>query len=760
MDGVLQNQWSGDVAWTQTTYTLEAGTRILKWEYIKDGSVDSGSDCAWIDDIIFPASTTPSSFFPPQNLSGTPGNGFVNLAWQAPQIGTPAGYKIFRNNSLLTTVTALSYTDNDVVNETTYSYYLKAVYSGGESDPTPTITVMPTAIVPMDVIIGTGTASTGNTTASPINVYFQSLHGQAVYTAAELNAAGIYGPINITQLGFNVTGLPTLAMPDYVVRMKHTSAANVASWISSSGLSTVYSVASYQPGTTGYDMLTLGTPFLWNGTDNILIDTAFGLIGAYTSTGTVQYSTVSSGYRYVRGDNADQTAVFTGGSYNSSRPNIKLTFQPNTTGPIIAANPSTLDFGNVAVGTASTQQFTIQNTGDEILTGSISTPAGYTVALASREADSGLSTLNGKDRNTLAFSINAGSSKTYNLAFIPTASVAYAGNVALTSNATNSSILNISVSGTGYVPPTMIVDAEELSASLVTGEASNSYFTISNTGSLALTYSISIAGLRSLGSADEAAVRPVQWFSAAPLSGSIEPGANQAITGYFSAVGMEPGLYEALLTINGNDPLHPAETVQITMTVNPVNAPSWIPVLYPHNPATLHAVVTIDNIPAQLNDMVAAFVGNECRGVGEIVVIDRSTAYSTLLVNLASSGETVNFKIYSYAQDTIYPVPDLIDMEFGVVYGSNEDPVPLNGTNTISIATPVLAASTISGIPQLSWNAVNYANRYRILASGEPLGNYQQIGTTSDTFWVLDSSAPWMFYRVIAEQYLPSRGAK
>ncbi|HPN41307.1 MAG TPA: C25 family cysteine peptidase, partial [Candidatus Cloacimonadota bacterium] len=140
VDGVMQNQWAGEVAWTQATYTLAAGTRVLKWEYMKDGSVDSGSNCAWVDDIIFPASTAPSNFYPPQNLAATPGNGFVNLAWQAPQTGTPTGYKIFRNSALLTTVTGLSYTDNAVVNETTYSYYLKAAYSGGDSDPTATVT--------------------------------------------------------------------------------------------------------------------------------------------------------------------------------------------------------------------------------------------------------------------------------------------------------------------------------------------------------------------------------------------------------------------------------------------------------------------------------------------------------------------------------------------------------------------------------------------------------------------------------------------
>ena len=40
------------------------------------------------------------------------------------------------------------------------------------------------------------------------------------------------GPIYITQIGFNVTGLPTKAMPNYVIRMGHT-ASDVENWISS-----------------------------------------------------------------------------------------------------------------------------------------------------------------------------------------------------------------------------------------------------------------------------------------------------------------------------------------------------------------------------------------------------------------------------------------------------------------------------------------------------------------------------------------------
>ena len=42
------------MAWSQEAYLLSPGTHELKWTYKKDGSVSSGQDCAWLDNIVFP----------------------------------------------------------------------------------------------------------------------------------------------------------------------------------------------------------------------------------------------------------------------------------------------------------------------------------------------------------------------------------------------------------------------------------------------------------------------------------------------------------------------------------------------------------------------------------------------------------------------------------------------------------------------------------------------------------------------------------
>jgi len=55
IDNVEKGTWSGTIGWTKAAYTVTAGTHSYKWTYTKDGSVNSGSDCAWIDFISLPA---------------------------------------------------------------------------------------------------------------------------------------------------------------------------------------------------------------------------------------------------------------------------------------------------------------------------------------------------------------------------------------------------------------------------------------------------------------------------------------------------------------------------------------------------------------------------------------------------------------------------------------------------------------------------------------------------------------------------------
>ena len=56
INGILKFQWSGtDDFWSQVTYPVSPGTNVFKWEYVKNNGSYQGSDCAWLDHIIFPS---------------------------------------------------------------------------------------------------------------------------------------------------------------------------------------------------------------------------------------------------------------------------------------------------------------------------------------------------------------------------------------------------------------------------------------------------------------------------------------------------------------------------------------------------------------------------------------------------------------------------------------------------------------------------------------------------------------------------------
>lgn len=61
VDGSQVLQAAGTVGWTEATAALTAGEHTLSFTFDKDVSVSNGSDCAWIDELVFPALAAPAS---------------------------------------------------------------------------------------------------------------------------------------------------------------------------------------------------------------------------------------------------------------------------------------------------------------------------------------------------------------------------------------------------------------------------------------------------------------------------------------------------------------------------------------------------------------------------------------------------------------------------------------------------------------------------------------------------------------------------
>ncbi|NCD25043.1 MAG: choice-of-anchor D domain-containing protein, partial [Deltaproteobacteria bacterium] len=165
---------------------------------------------------------------------------------------------------------------------------------------------------------------------APINVYYKSRHFQFVYTADQLAAAGIEGPATISALGFNVYQSPASALPNFLFRLKHTTATNMSAGFDSSGLSVCYSNASYAPIAGDFDMLDLTTTFEWDGQQNIILDSAFSPVGTSSQSGRAYYFYAPDyAYqgRFLYGT-TDQSYLFTGGtaSYNLYQLGVRASF--------------------------------------------------------------------------------------------------------------------------------------------------------------------------------------------------------------------------------------------------------------------------------------------------------------------------------------------------------------------------------------------------------------------------------------------------
>ena len=125
---------------------------------------------------------------------------------------------------------------------------------------------------PANVAMGPG-LTTSATYSNPFYSLWSNLHHQSIIRASELLAAGIVpGPINSVSL--NITNAGTLPMINLQVKIAHTSATTMASFVSPS-FSTVFTSASYLP-TLGENVLTFSTPFMWDGTSNIVLEFCHG----------------------------------------------------------------------------------------------------------------------------------------------------------------------------------------------------------------------------------------------------------------------------------------------------------------------------------------------------------------------------------------------------------------------------------------------------------------------------------------------------
>ena len=117
--------------------------------------------------------------------------------------------------------------------------------------------------------------------------------------------------------------------------------------------------------------------------------------------------------------------------------------------PDILVTPNNLDFGQILIGTNSTQTFTIENIGTSLLSGSIITPEAYTVENNLAKYSKRI-----KTKNSIQFEIDAGNNESYDLIFSPENEIIHDGVVEIIHNAVcPSETIQVTGEGIYFIPP-------------------------------------------------------------------------------------------------------------------------------------------------------------------------------------------------------------------------------------------------------------------------------------------------------------------
>jgi hypothetical protein len=176
------------------------------------------------------------------------------------------------------------------------------------------------------ITIGTGMVVNSSLSyPAPYGNYYGGARHQIIVTAAELTAAGATAG-NFTSLAFDVVTVNGAPLQGFGISMGHTTAVPSmgvnANW--QTGLTSVFGPVTYTA-STGWNTHNFSTPFAWNGTQNVVIETCFNNLSYTTNCVFRQTSTGLKNVKINRADNTPTVCTGTNNHYNGlNRPNMKI----------------------------------------------------------------------------------------------------------------------------------------------------------------------------------------------------------------------------------------------------------------------------------------------------------------------------------------------------------------------------------------------------------------------------------------------------
>jgi hypothetical protein len=299
-----------------------------------------------------------------------------NLGSQ-PVLGSAYTVNLFREGGFLVgqvpgidiTPTSFESFDFTWIPEATGSTWLYAYvdfptdeFMGNNSTPNLNVVVQQGEI--LEVVIGTGTETSGSI---PISPWWGYSFSQTIYLQSEINQANK----RINRIGYQYAeGTPVL---DEITEI----------WIAHTNLTQLDAVVQMTDATKVYDgpfVFTVAEDFSWvdidpyfyNNTDNLLVTIIEKKPGWNSSSDVFYVTPLEAGQpvmsHFARNDNNPYDPLnLPAGTSISSRANIKLWLSATPDDPEIKVTPESLDFGEVELTVIKTLPVTVQNIGGGIL---------------------------------------------------------------------------------------------------------------------------------------------------------------------------------------------------------------------------------------------------------------------------------------------------------------------------------------------------------------------------------------------------------
>ncbi|HLP13978.1 MAG TPA: right-handed parallel beta-helix repeat-containing protein, partial [Flavobacteriales bacterium] len=302
---------SGGTGATTVSYTTAALTAGIYYYRLRT-TCSSGPVIAYSNELTLTVNALPTiSVTPPSaaacgTISQTlTASGASTYTWSpATGLSGTTGTNVTASPTSTTTYTVTGTDVNTCVNTTSVTITIDVMPSTPIMTPSSvnictggSTTLNATSSFPTTGTLGTGTSTTtlatttSTTYPNPYSHYYGGNKHQYLILASELSAMGLSAGSSISSIGFNIASVnTTVPLQSFEIKMGHTAITTIAAF--QTGLTIVSPAATYTTGAApGVNTHTLGTPFVWNGTSNIVLETSYSN-NDFSTTGnnTITYS--------------------------------------------------------------------------------------------------------------------------------------------------------------------------------------------------------------------------------------------------------------------------------------------------------------------------------------------------------------------------------------------------------------------------------------------------------------------------------------